>query len=86
MVYPWITALHPIPQTLVSAGQQQLPPWRGAYISNFEDEYVLYWNQIWYKLPVRWDPKTNTGRFQSVSGSYQYRIFVAAIEAGLQYQ
>ena len=55
-------------------------------MANIEDEYVLYWNQIWHMQSVRWEPKTKTGRFQSPTGAYKYHIFTAATKVDLHHQ
>ena len=55
-------------------------------MANFYDEFVLYWNQRWYNPSLRWYLRTNTGRFGSAGGAYQYRVFTTPIDADLNHK
>ena len=52
----------------------------------FDDECVLYWNQIWYNFSFSWDLRPNTGCFLSFLGAYKYLVSTATIEADLNHQ
>ena len=55
-------------------------------MANFEDECVLYWNQLQYKLSFIQEPNNNTNRFLLAVEAYQCHIFTADIDADLQHQ